>query len=137
MARWCRDHDACKSCGGTRVKHAARGLCRTCHSRHNNAGTLGQFDAKPKGTRRDGTPMPDFLYAKWLGSKQARRSGMGADGWSEFGRWCGDMSPIDEGCGTWFHEHVANGLCGECCLRYSGVFKGEPRDVRVSREVMS
>jgi hypothetical protein len=61
--------------------------------------------------------------------------GLGADGWSEFGRWCGDMSPLSDGCGTWHHEHVANGLCGECCMRYSGLLDVEARDVRVAREL--
>jgi len=28
--RWARGYDACTGCGRTTVKHAARGLCRTC-----------------------------------------------------------------------------------------------------------
>jgi DNA-binding phage protein len=54
----------------------------------------------------------------------------GADGWSEAGRYCGDGCSYD-GCGTWFHRHLAEGLCEECYYReLHGVGPELPRDVR-------
>ena len=130
---WSARHDACRSCGGTSIKHAARGLCRSCHSRHNVAGTLDQFGLSPRVERRRHERSSDYRYRKWLGSKQPKS--VGQQGWSRIGEWCGDGSRISDGCGTWHHSHYRGGLCCECYWIVAGL-ELEPRDVRVSREVM-
>lgn len=62
----------------------------------------------------------------------------GMDGWSPAGRFCGDGLAVFDGCGTWFHEHHASGLCEECYDReVRGVGPSEPRDVRMARSVRS
>lgn len=61
----------------------------------------------------------------------------GREGWSEVGRYCGDRPEGDLGCGSWFHEHFADGLCEECAQRVMGLIDVEPRDARVSREVLA
>lgn len=62
----------------------------------------------------------------------------GEDGWSSVGRFCGDGLAVFDGCGTWFHEHHASGLCEECYDReVRGVGPSEPRDVRMARRVAS
>lgn len=38
--RWSREYDACQSCGTTRVRYGARGLCKTCYSRRRLSQTL-------------------------------------------------------------------------------------------------
>lgn len=62
----------------------------------------------------------------------------GADGWSANGRFCGDGTVLFDGCGTWFHEHHAAGLCEECYDReVFGKGPSEARDVRMTKAVAS
>lgn len=132
--RWAKQHDACRGCSGTQVKHAARGLCRTCHSRHNVAGTLGQFDLAPPPMTRAHMRDADFRYMKWLGAKQPKSVGRAE--WSKVGEWCGDGSRLSDGCGSWQHDHYRGGLCCECYWIVAGLDL-EPRDVRMSRGLMT
>jgi hypothetical protein len=56
----------------------------------------------------------------------------GKDDWSEFGRSCGDGSVLGDGCGSWFHEHMLEGLCEECWNIACGFREGPTRDVRLT-----
>lgn len=57
---------------------------------------------------------------------------VGRDDWSEVGTYCGDGSGVLDGCGSYFHEHYANGLCEECWMReVLGQGPELPRDVRL------
>jgi hypothetical protein len=58
---------------------------------------------------------------------------VGRADWSDVGTYCGDGSGLLGGCGTYFHEHYADGLCEECWFReVLGQGASEPRDVRVA-----
>lgn len=62
----------------------------------------------------------------------------GQDGWSERGRYCGDGVEMDHlGCGSFHHPSTEYGYCGECTGIALGLIDIEPRDVRMSREVMA
>lgn len=64
---------------------------------------------------------------------EAQACQIGRSGWSDVGSYCGDGSGVLNGCGTYFHEHYADGLCEECWLReVLGHGPAEPRDVRVA-----
>jgi hypothetical protein len=59
----------------------------------------------------------------------------GVEGWSEYGRYCGDGCPIGHGgCGSWFHSSSLYGLCVECCAIALGLSGQDTRDVRFTRE---
>lgn len=60
----------------------------------------------------------------------------GEDGWSEYGRYCGDGCPIGHpGCGSWFHKPGNYGLCEECTGIALGLLDMDTRDVRMSKEI--
>jgi hypothetical protein len=56
---------------------------------------------------------------------------VGREGWSEHGTYCGEGSGALDGCGTFHHQHYADGLCVDCWVREVLGVEGEPRDVRM------
>lgn len=90
------------------------------------------------GTRENVSLTTAELIAEGVGkSIAAHIPPAGRDDWSSVGRYCGDGAVVGEGCGSFFHDHHAGGLCEECYGReVLGVGPDLPRDVRVTAEAI-
>lgn len=44
--KWAMHYDRCICCGGTSVRHRARGLCRNCYQRRVRSGGITEFNGK-------------------------------------------------------------------------------------------